>query len=85
MTQNRLASALALMGSFILFLSQTPIAIEIRAIITVILAVVVTVLFYFYKIRANNQSTTISKARLNVLYLFVGISFLIGLYSLLIL
>ena len=46
MTQNRLASALALMGSLILFLSQTPIAIEIRATITVILAVVATVLFY---------------------------------------
>ncbi|WP_298145177.1 hypothetical protein [Flavobacterium sp.] len=81
MKQKHIAAVLLILASFILFLRQSFIAIEIRAIIAVVSAIVGTLLFYFYKIRNNEQNTPADKIRLEVFYFFMAITFLIGVYS----
>lgn len=81
MKQKQTAAVLLILAFFILFLRQSSIAIEIRAIIAVVFAIVASLLFYFYKIRNIEQNTPVDKIRLRVFYFFLAITFLIGVYS----
>lgn len=82
MTSKRLTSIIFLLLLFTISLPRIGVDSDISSVVSVVTAIVEGFLFYYFKIR-NNISTPIDSKRLKFFYIFLAVSFLMCIGSLL--